>query len=332
MFMKSRILITIFTLAVVSQAFAQDPVNASLQSPLVLTGKISSANKQIVTAPKTDRWQIQIQWLAEEGQVVEQGDLVAVFDGSLIQSQLELNRERLETETLELTQKTMDLEQKLLEAQGALEVANLEVEKARIEASVPDGQVSDFDKGKYQLTLKRSLMEQSKAQEKLALAEEALRTGVQKQRIEIKKIEEDIAFGERQLENMSVQAQFRGPVTYANHPWSGDKLAAGLNVQAAWNILDVQATDSYQIESYVHEIDAHKIGQQPEVNLVLDAYPDKVFQGQLEVMSTQAEKQPQWSDSVYYPVIFRFEQTPQVKLLPGMSVRVEVVNQAKEGS
>lgn len=292
--------------------------------PLLLTGKVSSAQKQVVTSPRSSRWQVQIQWLEEEGKVVNKGDLVAVFDGSLIQSQLEVSKERLDTEGLELTQKTMQLEQDFLEARGDLRVAVMRVEQAKIEASVPDAQVSQFDKGKYKLTLQRAQMERAKASEKLTLAEQTLRTGIKKQGIQIKRIEEDIAFQKKQLEAMSVTAQFSGPITYATHPWTGERIAAGTNVEAAWNILDVQASGNFQIETWVHEIDVDLIRNQSEVTLVLDAYPTKQFSGQLKSISTQSEKKQQWSDSVYYPIVYSFAKMPDVKLLPGMSVRVVV--------
>lgn len=300
------------------------PGMAIAQQMLLLTGKISSSEKQVVTAPRSSRWNVQIQWMEEEGKVVEKGDLVAVFDGSLIQSQLEANLEKLETEQLELTQKTMTLDQDFIDAFGELNVAKMRVEKARIEASVPDSQVSQFDKGKYVLELQRALLEQVKAEEKLNLAKQALRTGVEKQKIEIQRIEQEIAFQRKQLKTMSIKAEFNGPVTYAMHPWNGEKMASGTNVQAAWNILDVQATDNFQIESWVHEIDVDKVRDQQQVTLTLDAYPGKTFSGELWSISTQTEKQSQWSDSVYYPVIYQFNKTPGVVLLPGMSVRVAV--------
>lgn len=297
---------------------------------LVLTGKVSSAKKQIVTAPRTTRWQIQIQWMEEEGKVVNQGDRIVVFDGSDVQSQMEINEERAETLTLELKQTKMELEQKLTEAQGDLKVAKMRVAQSRIEAEVPSSEVSLYDKGQYQLTLQRMLLEQVKAEEKLKLAKEELRTGVQKKRLDLMKVQEDIAFQKRQLEKMNVLAEFTGPVTYAMHPWNGQKMAAGINVQASWQVMDVQATENFQIESWVHEIDADKLSARRKVALALDAYPEKRFSGELAFMSTQSEKKEQWSSSVYFPVVFTFEKMPKIKLLPGMSVRVLIPALEKE--
>lgn len=294
---------------------------------LLLTGKITSSQKQIVTAPKTSRWQIQIQWMEEEGTVVEKGAPIVTFDGSTLQSQLDINIERAEEVDLELKQTQMELEQSLLEAEGDFTVAEMRVEQARIEASVPEEQVSQFDKGQYELTLQRRYFELFKAQEALALAQEGLRTGVQKKQLELQKLEEEIAFQQRQLNTMTVTANFTGPVNYAMHPWSGDKLDAGINVQAAWQIMDVQAIENFQIESWVHEIDAAKVEQGEMVDVVFDAYPERSFKATLAHKSTQAEKQPQWSNSVYKPLIFEFANEPDVNLLPGMSVRIEVLNE-----
>ena len=301
---------------------------AQAEEMLLLTGKVSSAQKQVVTAPKTSRWQIQIQWMEDEGKVVEKGDRIVTFDGSTIQSQLDINIERAETIALELKQTQMQLAQSLLEAQGALEVAEMRVKKARIEAGVPDGQVSAYDKGQYELNLQRSLFELFKAEEGLTLAEEALRTGVQKKQLELLKLQEEIAFQQRQLETMNVTADFNGPVNYATHPWNGEKLDAGMNVQAAWQVMDVQAVDNFQIESWVHEIDALKVEQGETVDVVFDAFPDRRFRAKLTFKSTQAEKQTEWSNSVYLPLTFEFEQEPDIPMLPGMSVRIEVPHEA----
>lgn len=314
---KLSLLIAIFiSLQSASMSYAEEP--------LLLTGKIASANKQIVTAPKNSRWNIQIQWLEEEGKVVEQGDLIATFDGSNLQAEIDTLIERKETLELELKQTTISLQQALLEAQGSVAVAKMRVEQAKIEANVPDGQVSSFDKGQYQLTLQRQLFELFKANEALDLAEQALESGVNKKQLELTKVEEQIKFKYEQLDNMSVTALYTGPVNYALHPWSGDKLSAGINIQSSWQVLDVQAIGNFQIESWVHEIDAPRVQQGTQVNVVFDAYPQQTFKAELMYKSTQAEKMNQLSNSVYFPLTFTLSTQPRFELLPGMSVRIEV--------
>ncbi|MBC3767374.1 HlyD family secretion protein [Neptunicella marina] len=292
---------------------------------LLLTGVVSSSNSQVVTAPRTDRWQVQIQWLADEGKIVNVGDLVAVFDGGGIQSQLEQNEENLNTQKLQLIKTEMDLNQAVVEAEGALKLATIMVEKTRIEASIPDGEVSDYEKGKYRIAYERAIADKVKAEEKVKLKRAERDIGINKQQLELIKLQESIDYQKSQLGKLSVEAQVRGPVTHMLHPWNGEKIAAGTNVQASWNIVSVQAEQGYQVTAWIHEIDAVKLNaKNSQIILSLDAYPNETYQGHIVSQSRQAEQKPQWSDSAYYQLDIAFDQLPKHDIFPGMSVRVQI--------
>jgi multidrug efflux pump subunit AcrA (membrane-fusion protein) len=305
---------------VAASAYAKD---------IVLTGQISSSAKQIVSAPQASRWNIQIQWMKEEGEVVQEGEPIVVFDGAAEQSRLQQNEETLERLALELKQLELDQAQKVTNAEGRLRIAIMEVEKARIEASVPASEVSAYDKGQYDLALQRATLEQVKAEEGLASARKEQASELNKKEIDILKTQEEIIYLSELLTKMNVLAQFTGPVNYAMHPWSGDKLASGMNVQASWKVLDVQAIKSFQIETWVHEVDAVSLHENIEVELSLDAYPQKTFTGRIKALSTQTEARDQWSNSAYYPAIIDFDSPQGIKLLPGMSVRIVVPSSAQ---
>lgn len=298
--------------------------NMSFSNELLLTGKVSSSAKQVVNAPQSSRWQIQIQWMEEEGEIVNEGDVIAVFDGSNEQSRLDQNIESLERQVLELEQLKMEQERKVSEAEGSLTLAIMRVDRARIEASVPASDVSRYDKGQYDLALQRALLEQVKAEEALQRALKERSTELQKKNIDNQKVEEEIAYLEGLLNKMNVKATLSGPVSYAMHPWTQQKIAAGNNLQPSWKVMDVQASSDFQIETWVHEIDAVGLQENTQVDLVIDAYPEQRFKGEIESISSQSEKKPQWSKSAYFPAIIRFVEEPDLKLLPGMSVRIHV--------
>lgn len=296
---------------------------------IVLTGKIASTEQQVVTAPRTDRSVVQIQWLADEGEIVKKGDLVAVFDSSGIESQLEQNQETLETDKLELQKTVMDLTQDVTEAVSALKQAQITVDKTRIEASIPKGEVSDYDRGQYQLAYERAIAAQIKAQQDLKLKKTLRDVGIQKKQIEITKLQDNIDYEQNLLKKLSVKAELTGPVTHMMHPWLQQKIEAGTNVQASWKILSVQAQSNYQIIAWVHEIDAVHLKPRPkQVNIVLDAYPTQHFQGKIVDIASQAETKQLWSDGAYYQVTVKFAQQPQVPIYPGMSARVELTVKA----
>lgn len=304
--------------------FLLSSVNIANASELLLTGKVSSSAKQVVNAPQSSRWQIQIQWMEEEGEIVNKGDVIAVFDGSNEQSRLDQNIETLERQVLELEQLKMEQERKVSEAEGSLKLAIMRVDRAKIEASVPASDVSKYDKGQYDLALQRALLEQVKAEEALQRALKERSTELQKKNIDNQKVEEEIAYLEGLLKKMNVTATLSGPVSYAMHPWTQQKIAAGNNLQPSWKVMDVQASSDFQIETWIHEIDAVDLQEDTVVELVIDAYPEQSFKGEIESISSQSEKKSQWSKSAYFPAIIRFIEEPDLKLLPGMSVRVHV--------
>ena len=295
-----------------------------VEQSLLLSGQISSAQKQVVKAPQGSRWQIQIQWMEDEGKIVEKGSPVVVFDGASEQAQLTQNEENLDRLELELKQLVLDQKQKLMDAEGRLEVAIMRVEQARIEASVPATEVAAYDKGQYELALQRAILEQVKAEEALSRAKQERDAELTKKQVDILRTQEEIVYLKDILSKLNVLAQVTGPVSYAIHPWYGIKVSAGANVRPSWTVLDVQSTNTFQIETWIHEIDAVGLSEETEVKIVLDAYPDKVFSGVLSSLSKQSERKPQWSKSAYFPAVVSFTEQPEINLLPGMSVRVHI--------
>lgn len=289
---------------------------------LVLTGQVSSSAKQIVNAPQASSWQIQIQWMEDEGKIVQKGEPVVVFDGASEQAQLTQSQENLDRYQLELKQLGIEQAQKVVDAEGRLVVAKMRVEQARIEASVPVSQVAAYDKGQFELALQRASLEQAKAEEALIRAQQEQRAEITKKRVDIMRTEEEIAYLHDILSKLNVIAEVTGPVTYAIHPWYGSKVTAGMNVRASWKVLDVQSTSNFQIETWIHEIDAVGLSNTEHVTIVLDAYPNAQYKGSVINISKQSEKKPQWSKSAYFPAIIAFDEVPDVDLLPGMSVRL----------
>ncbi len=316
MLFKSLLISIVFL--VVSHVKANDQVT-------LLTGIITSSEYHLVTAPKTNRWQVQVQWMADEGSIVKEGDLVVVFDSGGIESQLEVNEEKLETDVLELLKLEMDKGQAVLEADGALKLANIMVEKNRIEASVPDGEISAYEKGKNVIEYEKALTAKIKAKENYKLKLEEQQVELNKKKIETLKLEELIAYQRSQLEKLSVKAKVTGPVTHAMHKWMAQKVAIGMNIQASWAVLTVQAASTYQVTAWLHEIDAARIDlQQSTFALTLDAYPNQSYSGKVLTVSSQAEQKSQWSDSAYYRVELGFVEPLKQAIFSGMSVRVQL--------
>ncbi|MDA8622273.1 HlyD family efflux transporter periplasmic adaptor subunit [Psychrosphaera sp.] len=315
-------------LAFMSSAILYMPV-ANAESVLI-TGEIASLEKQIVSAPRTDRWQIQIQWMFEEGKIANKGDLIAVFDSGSIKSQIKQSEEQLSSEKLLLKKKELDLEQAVTDAESALAIAELEVEKARIEADITSTDVSKYDKGRYQIALERALLNKIKAEQALIVKKKEQEVEIAKQKISIIKIEERLAYQRQTLKRASVRAEITGQVTHMMHPWHGEKITAGTMLQQSMKAMLVQGKGGYQVQAWVHEIDVNKVKAGSAASLKLDAFPKQNFEGVVQSVASQSEQIANWSNSSYHRIYLKFKQQPNIELLPGMSVQVVVEGEADE--
>ena len=293
-------------------------------SQLIVTGKVTSSNVQVVSAPRTDRWNIQIQWMVDEGSIVEPGDTIALFDSGSVDAQLEQNEDSLNTQTLEMESKRVELAQAVADARSALKIADLEVEKARIEAEIESTDVSDYDKGQYKLALERALVEQFKAQQALEQKLIEQENTLQKQQIEITKLEENINYQRYQLTRLKVESTITGVVSHMYHPWTNEKITAGTTLQAAMKVMEVQDIDGFKVDAWVHEIDADRVDVGQQALVSLDAYPGESYAATVTSEVSQPEKKAGWGDSAYYQIELSFTDMPDKKLLPGMSVRVVI--------
>lgn len=293
-------------------------------SPLLLSGQVRAAESQAFYAPRTDNWRVQVDWLMKEGQVAQVGEPVVVFDGASIQSSIDQEENSLITAREELVRQQSDGELKVLEAQSGLKRAELLVQKARLDASVPKGTHSAFDFEKYQLELEKALVARTKAQDKLAQAKLSHQTAINKQQLKIDNHEQQLTYHRHKLSLMSQTAERSGPVIYADHPWTGEKMFTGMTAQPGWRIAEIPAISGLYVEAWVHEADQAKLKPGQNAMLRFDAYPEYQVSATLEDISQQPEQRREWGNDAYFRCTFAFDIKADLQLLPGMSAQLEL--------
>lgn len=300
-----------------------------LANPLLLSGQVRASESQVFYSPRTDNWRIQVDWLMKEGQVAREGESVVIFDGSSIQSRIDQEEVSLINAREELVRQQSDGELKVLEAGSELKRAELLLQKARLDASVPKGTHSTFDFEKYQLELEKALVERSKAQDKLEQARLSLQTATEKQQLTIENHQRQLAYQRHKLTLMNQTAERSGPVIYASHPWTGEKIYTGVTVQPGWRIAEIPSVSGLYIEAWVHEADQRRLSPGQTAALIFDAYPGKHFTATLTDVSEQPEQRKDWGDDAYFRATFEFDMSQDITLLPGMSAQLELAENAE---
>ncbi len=295
------------------------------ENPLLLTGQIKPGDVQNFTTPWSQNWRQQIKWMKPEGEMVEKDDLVVLFDTANLDTQIEQEKVNLGQAKDKAQKSRLDLEQEVIDAEHALVEAQLELKLVKLSADVPDRFKSklDIDSIAFDYKKARQILEQSVI--KLETSKNTLIAEEQKQALEVQRISSILTKKENELQLLQLHAKRKGTVLHAVNPWDGSKIAVGQSVQTSWNVASIPGTGNESVQAWVNEVDWPKIQLGQSVKLTLDAFPNQYFEGEIRKIGFQAESKKEWGSANYYDVDISINELTTLKLIPGMSVRIEII-------
>ncbi len=295
--------------------------------PLLLTGQVEDVNAQNLVTPWTNSWRTQVKWMVEEGKIVEQGDTIVIFDTSNLDAEIEQKENQLRQAEQKAKQEIDKKEREYREAEFDQQLAQLRLEKARVEAEVPKSFRSDYEYAQFQFELMKAKDEYQRAKEAFELKKKAFESEKTKQQLIIEAAEKDLNISRLQLESLSLKAKFKGAVFYATHPWHGTKIQPGSDVQTSMIVAKVSSDSDLKVTAWVNEVDWPKVKEGDEVSLYFDAFLNQKFKGVIESLGTQSSVKSLWGEGAWYEVTVNIEGASD-GLAPGMSALVLLGDEA----
>jgi len=288
---------------------------------VVLTGSLKARKAEHFIVPMTNTWQIQIKWMAKEGDTVKPGDPVVRFDTSNLATESENLEMTLQGKEEEKLQKLADYHHQSFELNVQLKQAEIDYKKKEIDASIPKGLETNYDYDKKQLELKQSkqALDNAKLEKKVKLA--ALQSELKRIDIEIQEAQLKLEKNQELLKSLNLSAKTAGTVVYALNRWERRKIQIGDNVPATWTVATIPNTESLEVEAWVNETQIQHIMPGQKVRLVLDAYADRTFTGEVKDILKSAEKRSHWGKAHYFNVAIGLDQRDPKIMKPGMSVK-----------
>ncbi len=302
----------------------------SAEGKVLLTGKIVAGDTQNFSVPWSQTWRQQIKWMKPEGETVETGELVVLFDTSNLDSQIEQEEVTLRQSKDKALKSRLDLEQKLINAEHDLIKTKLELKLAKFLNDVPARFRSGFEQDTIQFDLKKSIKLFQQNQIKLKTAQDSLVAENKKQQLEIDRIASILAKKQKEIDLLQLKADRKGTVLHAMHPWDGSKISEGQSVQSSWAVASIPGAGDESVQAWVNEVDWPKLKLNQSVKLILDAYPESSFKGEIIKISFQAESKKEWGIATYYEVAIKITEASKQTLIPGMSVLVELSDSGQD--
>ncbi|MEO0331061.1 MAG: efflux RND transporter periplasmic adaptor subunit, partial [Bacteroidota bacterium] len=272
--------------------------------------------------PQARIYQVNIDDIVSEGTVVKKGDMVARLDASELMDKI--REEELEVEesmnkyeqtqidtaiTLreqrdkiinlqyDLEQKKLILEQSKFEPPATIKQNELDSEKA--ERALEQG------KQEYQLLRRKSVSEMAQSSTKL----------LDDQR--------DLEKLQRLLRELTITAPENGMVIYVRD-WDGSKKGKGSQIRT-WDprVATLPDLTSMISRTYVNEVDISRVTTGQEVEIGLDAFPDKKLTGKVTQVANIGEQRPN-SDAKVFEVTVEVNEN-DTTLRPAMTTSNAII-------
>lgn len=296
------------------------PISGFFEVTITSSGELQAQNSTSITAPENMRQfrinNVPILNLVPEGTVVERGEFVAELDRSSLANTLQDALLSLEEEETQLEQARLDstlnlsgARNNIVDLQYAAEQAKLVVDQSQYESPAVQRQVQ-IEQEQAQLRLKQA-RENYETQVKQAEANVRRRqTGVQEERNDVQRIREI-------LNQFTIYAPENGMVIYKRNR-DGSKVKEGSSI-SAWDPTVAELPDFTVMESltYINEVDIQKVTTGQQVDIGLDAMPEKKLTGQVTSVANIGEQRPN-SNSKVFQVTIRVNESDST-LRPAMT-------------
>jgi multidrug resistance efflux pump len=293
-----------------------------VEDVFLLTGELQALRSVPIATPRFEGGGVQIKWLAEDGAEVREGDRVVEFDSTRVLASLEERRTRLRQVLIEFEEKKPSLEAEQARRQAAVEEAEIEVQKAALEAAVPRDlrSLAEWRKKQAALLEKRVALTKAQAEQEALVA--SSRADLEVLQVNHEKARRDLEAAERSYASAAVQAPKDG-IFIVGRFWRDDrKLQAGDNVWVGLPVASIPDLSEMEVTALLPEVDHGAIAAGMAARVILDTYPDRSFAGRVEEVGAVA---PESRSGGGFPVRVSLAQTDHDVMRPGVSARVEVV-------
>ena len=290
------------------------------------TGELVAKSSEKIYGPAGLRqvqiWQVKIQDIIPDGTVVDSGQYVATLDRTEISNKIkdeETNLEKLESQ---MTKTRLDTSLELRSARDELINLKYALEEKKI----------TLEQSKYEppATIRQVEIDLEKSQRTLEQADKNYKLRYQKAVANMQEVAASYNQAQRKLQQMTdvlkqftVQAPKAGMVIYKRN-WDGNKMGIGATMNAWENIVAELPDLSEMIsKTYINEIDISKVKVGQQVQIGIDAFPEKKFTGKVIEVANIGE-QLQSSNAKVYEVRIVVNEFDSI-LRPAMTTKNKIL-------
>lgn len=288
-------------------------------------GTVAAVKSISVTAPAISyRYgSLKIAKIVEDGEEVEKGDTIMIFDPSeikraIIQAEQQLEIAKAEYEKLKSTQQS-EIED--LEADLELARISQEISKINSETAIYEPEVT---KKEIKLKLESATISLNRAMEQIENKKIIHKEDLLQKTLTIKQLTTTLADANSSMNNLFVVSPDKG-ITIKEENWNtNQKWAVGDQPYSGSKIIELPDLSEMRAEVKINEVDVSKVIPGQRVEIRPDAYSDSSYTGKVESVANLAQNKDYKSKIKIFPVQIRISGQSKT-LLPGLTVSCKII-------
>ncbi len=268
-------------------------------------GNLVAETTTALTVPDQVRRSVRLAWVAADGSLLEEGDLVARFDPTEMAERLEEGRSDLRKSGLEVDISRVENGAEVTGIELDLRVADLDLGHARRFQETDDALFSahQIAESKIDQTLaaerKQYATDLRRTQESLAQTELDLLA------IKERKARQSIDQARAGLSALEVRAPHAGILTL-DRDWRGEVLQVGAEMSRGRQIGEIPDLSTMEAEVFVLEADAGGLEAGKPATVIVEAQPETVYAAQIRRVDKVAKRRYRGSPVQYFGVVLSF--------------------------
>ena len=286
-------------------------------------GELTGLQITPVHAPMVKTGSLKVAWLADEGQIVEQGDTVVEFDQTDAVLTLEQSHNTLDTQNHLIEKQKMEARSRVENLQRDLQSTDLELEYTRdqirkdeeifsrweIQESIMSASLARYKKGHLN---RKGEVEQGLSEADLRLLQ-----------VDRKMAETEMKLARETLSSLEAKAPVGGVVLY-RRSWT--VLEVGSEVWPTQPLMEIADMERFRARLFVPENQIRGVQPGKTVQVRLDAFPGEDFSGEIDKVDKIARQRHPRDPRKFFLCEARLQVSPDAmeKLNPGMRFSAEI--------
>ncbi len=273
---------------------------------VITTGELEAKSSEKILGPHGLRnfriWQVKIEDIIPDGTVVDSGEYIAELDKTELSNKLkdkEIDLEQFETQhiktKLDTTLELREARNELINLKYSLEEKQIAVDQSIYEPPATQRQV--------QIELDKTRRASDQAHNNYNIKKEKAIADMQEVSTSLEKAQLEYDQMIELLKKFTIRAPKSGMVIYRRN-WNGQKQGIGSTINV-WDpvVAELPNLEKMISKTYVNEIDISKVKEGQQVEIGVDAFPDKQYSGVVKEVANIGEQLKNSNTKVFEVVI-----------------------------